>query len=174
VKLPLSEALRLGVRHDHPDPDQSRPMLLALKGQGVLPYDLWDPFAWDSASHLNVGQATAYSSEALCRIHPWLNDHVLCPWCAASLQGGEIVEHPAEEHEEEIGYGDTCDWIADMEAEPDLRTMALAVYFWSREERLRMLQMARSQHLSSHRFLAAAARLVLKYELRLKNFVDVE
>jgi hypothetical protein len=173
MRLPLSRALSLGVQHAHPDPDQSRPMLLALKGQGVLPYDLWDPFAHDPAIHLNVGQATAYSGEALCRIHGWLNDSVLCPWCTTLIKGGEIVAHPVEEHYDEIGYGDTCEWISDMEEQPDLRTLALAVYFESRVERLAVLRMARHQHLSSHRFLAAAARLVLKYELRLENFVEV-
>jgi len=173
LPLPLSEALRLGVRHTHPDPDQSSPMLLALKGQGVLPYDLADRFAHDPAIHLNIAQATAYPGEALCRIHGWLNHGVLCPWCAASVKGGAIIAHPAEEHEDEFGYGEVCDWIADLEAEPDLRTLALAVYFESRGERLRVLQMARAQHLSSYRFLAAAARLALKYELRLRDFVEI-
>jgi hypothetical protein len=174
MKLPLSDALRIGERLAHPDPYQNEPIIRALKGQGALPHDLTDKYAWEPGVHLNISQATAYPNEALCKIHPWLHLPVLCPWCATPVKGGEIVAHPAAEHDQEIGYEEHCDWISDLEAEPDMRTMALAVYFPSRVERLRILEMARAQHMSSHRFLAAAARLVLEYGLKLVNFVEVE
>jgi hypothetical protein len=141
------------------------PVIMALKGLGALPFDL------DNARSYQPGQwsTLAYPEEALTRLRPWLNDSLLCPWCGDALTGAQAVSHPIQAHGDEIQLEEECNWLAEMEDDPEMRRSGLAVYFSTDRERRCVLDAAQRMQVSPSDFIAAALRLVLEYGLRLES-----
>jgi hypothetical protein len=164
VKL-LGEAIRQGraAKDDDPAIDND-PIIMALKGLGVLPLDLDDCHSYPTGGW----QPLAYPKEALVKVRPWLNEGVVCQWCGHWLKGPEIVSHPISAHADEIELEGECGWLDEMEEEPEARRSGLAVYFPTPEERRCVLDAAQRLLVSPSDFIAAALRLVLEYRIRLE------
>ncbi len=164
MRISLSEAIErgnmLGAGGDA--------LIAALKGLGALPADLdsFDRF-FEPDLPGSWTNTYAYPEEALERRRPWLNETLLCPWCAKQLSGAEIVSHPAECPADEVEIEDECEWLAQMEAEPETRSKSLAVYFPNAMERRAVLDAAQRIQMSPSAFIAAALRLVLEFRIRL-------
>jgi hypothetical protein len=157
AKAPLGEAILRGNGGELHDP-----VIMALQGLGAIPLDLDDSRAYQPGQYNNL----AYPKEALLRLRPWLKEHVPCAWCAQPLTGAEIVAHPIVRHGEEIDLQQECEWLDQMEAEPEMRARALAVYFSNAWERRRVMDTAQKLHISPSNLIAGAIRLMLQYGLQ--------
>ena len=169
--ISLSEALRRGDRFPHNDGHNS--VIAVLKGMGALPPDLDADNRYFVPDKGNYSQTEAYPKEALIKRRPWLNEKLLCPWCAKEVSGPEIVSHPTQEHWDEIDLDDECDWLEEMEAEPERRN-ALAVYFPNAQERWRVMRAAQAFQLTPSELIGAAMRLVLDFRLPLQPMEMVQ
>jgi hypothetical protein len=164
-QISLGEALRNGDQLKHNDGHTQ--VVAALKGMGALPPDLDSDNRYFVPDQGNQYQTAGYSEDALVKRRPWLNEKLLCPWCAIVISGPEIVSHPINHHSGEIELGEECDWLEEMEAEPEHRA-ALAVYFPSACERRRVMRAAQAFRVTPSELIGAAIRLVLDYRFPLQ------
>lgn len=163
--ISLSEALRKG--EQFPRNDGHDPVIAALKGLGALPPDLDADNRYFVPDQGNWTQTAGYAQEALVKRRPWLNEKLPCPWCAKPLTGSQIVSHPIDWHSDEIDLDDECEWLEEMEPEPESRS-ALAVYFPNAYERWRVMLAAQAIQVTPSELMGAAIRLVLDFQLPLQ------
>jgi len=119
-----------------------------------------------------------YENDTLVRLYPWLKQRLFCPWCAARMDGTNIICHPFVEHvcQEETSLVEECQWLEEVEevAEEQDPLISVAIFFRTEVERFRVLRAARQQGLTLNAFLAASVRMVVEHQLVLTEFACPE
>lgn len=167
-KLTLAEAITKGFEYGPAVvAGESALVTRALQGLGELPPNPDDCRSYSQRQMSILG----YESNRLIRLYPWLEQKLLCPWCAKQTDRTEIVDHPLLAHvcANETTLEDQCEWLQEVEEELE-PLLSVAIYFSTEDERLRVLRTAQRQKLTLNAFLAAAVRMALEHRLVLTEF----